>query len=63
MLQYIENNSISKILSFNITYRNHFFKTIIGYKSRDKIYEVLNKKFSMSAVEELPFLNPDLSLY
>jgi hypothetical protein len=61
MLQYIENNSISEILSYNITYRKHILKTIRGYKNFEKIYEVLNTKFSLSSTEDLPYLAPDLS--
>lgn len=61
MLQYIEANPLNEVLSYNITYRSHILKTVSGYKNFQKIFDVLDKKFSLSTPDELPFLTPDMS--
>lgn len=61
MIQHIESSPLSEILSFNITYRSHILKSVSTYSDSKKIFDILEKKFSISSLDEIPYLTPDLS--
>lgn len=45
LIQHIETNSLSDVLSYNITNRTHLIGKVKDYADSKKVFDILEKKF------------------